>query len=90
MGLVLLFGKCFSTKVRGHERVELDGKGEETLANTRFIKHITPFIGPQLRHLIPANELQHRTSGLVFVLNTIHCFMNQVFLVFLLSTVAMN
>ena len=34
MGLVLLFGKCFSTKVRGHERVELDGKGEETGAGT--------------------------------------------------------
>ena len=90
MGLFLLFGKCFSTKVRGHERVELDGKGEETLANTHFTKHITPFIGLQLRHLIPANELQHRTSGLVFVLNRIHCFMNQVLLVFVVSTGAMN
>ena len=90
MGLFLLFGKCFSTKVKGHERLELDGKGEEILANTCFTKHITSFTGSQLRHPIPANELQHRTSGLVFVLKIIHCFMNQVFLVFLLTTVAMK
>ena len=86
----MLFGKCFSTKVRGHERLGLDGEGQESLANTRFAKHITSFIGHQLRYLIPVNELQHRISGLVLVLNRIHCFMNQVLLVFVVSTGAMN
>lgn len=75
----MLLGKCFSTKVRGHERLGLDGEKQEAVANTHFAKHITSFIGHQLRYVIPDNELQHRTSGLVLVLNRIHCFMNQVF-----------
>lgn len=86
----MLLGKCFSAKARGRERLGLDGERQEALANTRFAKHITSFIGHQLRYLIPGNELQHRTSGLVLVLNRIHCFMNQVFLVFVVSTGAMN
>lgn len=86
----MLLGKCFSAKARGRERLGLDGERQEALANTRFAKHITSFIGHQLRYLIPVNELQHRTSGLVLVLNRIHCFMNQVFLVFVVSTGAMN
>ena len=90
MGLFLLFRKCFSTKVRGHERLGLDGEKQEAVANTHFAKHITSFIGHQLRYVIPDNELQHRTSGLVLVLNRIHCFMNQIFLVFVVSTCAMN
>ena len=86
----MLFGKCFSTKVRGLEKLGLDAEGQESLTNTRFAKHITSFTGHQLKYLIPVNELQHRISGLVLVLNRIHCFMNQVFLVFVVSTGAMN
>ena len=30
---------------------------DKSLANTRFAKHITSFIGSQLRYLMPVNEL---------------------------------
>ena len=86
----MLFGKCFSTKVRVHESLGLDGERQKALSITHFAKHITSFIGHQLRYGLPDNELQHRTFGLVLLLNRIHCFMNQVFLVFVVSTGVMN
>ena len=85
---------CFLESVFQLRSGDMKGWGwmgrDKSLANTCFAKHITCFIGRQLRYLRPVNELWHRTSGLVLVLNRIHCFMNQVFLVFVVSTGVMN